>query len=116
MFNPERVELARLRLGLTKVAFANSLEVDRKSLQRFESGEYDLPEKAQSLLLHISGFSEAFFKKGAPEYPNPEAVSFRSLRSLTASARNAAVAVSALAFELDDFILSRYKLPDHLTR
>ena len=113
MFNPERVELARLRLGLTKVAFAKALGIDRKALQRFEIGEYDLPQKAQLQLLQISGFSDAFFKKGAPEYPNPDAVSFRSLRSLTASARNAAVAVAALAFEFDDFILSRYRLPEH---
>jgi Zn-dependent peptidase ImmA (M78 family) len=113
MFNPERVDLARLRLGLTKVAFAKELDIDRKALHRFESGNYDLPEKAQKLLLQVSGFSEEFFKKAAPEYPNPEAVSFRSLRSLTASARNAAVAVSALAFEFDDFVLSRYQLPEH---
>lgn len=113
MFNPERVELVRLRLGLTKGAFAKALNIDRKTLQRFESGEYGLPEKAQRQLIEISEFSETFFKKGAPEYPNPEAVSFRSLRSLTASARDAAIAVSALAFEFDDFILSRYQLPNH---
>lgn len=32
MFNPERVELVRLRLGLTKIGFAEQLGVDRKAL------------------------------------------------------------------------------------
>lgn len=113
MFNPERVELARRRLGLTKIAFAELLGIDRKSFLRFENGEYDLPVKAQERLILESGFSSDFFEKGAPEYPNPKAVSFRSLRSLTAGARDAALAVAALAFEFDDYILSRYQLPSH---
>ena len=38
MQNPDRVELVRLRLGLTKLGFASALGVDRKTIQRFESG------------------------------------------------------------------------------
>jgi len=113
MFNPERVELVRLRLGLTKIGFAEQLGVDRKALQRFESGESDLPEACRERLLEISGYSDGFFQKGSPEYPSPAGVSFRSLRSLTASSRNAAMAAGALAFEFDDWITSKYELPAH---
>lgn len=113
MFNPERVGLARRRLGLTKVALADSLGVDRKTIQRFEAGDYDLPIKAQDRLIQLSGFPREFFKKGTPEYPDPKAVSFRSLRSLTAGSRDAALAVAALAFEFDGYILSRYQPPQH---
>jgi Zn-dependent peptidase ImmA (M78 family) len=113
MFNPERVELVRLRLGLTKIGFAEQLGVDRKALQRFESRESDLPEVCRERLLEISGYPETFFEKGSPEYPNPAGVSFRSLRSLTAGSRNAAMAAGALAFEFDDWVTSQYELPGH---
>ena len=113
MFNPERVELVRLRLGLTKIGFAEQLGVDRKALQRFEKREADLPEICRDKLLQMSGYPETFFQKSSPEYPNPMGVSFRSLRSLTAGWRNAAMAAGALAFEFDDWITDQYVLPSH---
>lgn len=113
MFSPARVELVRLRLGLTKIGFAEQLGIDRKTIQRFESGQSDLPESSRERLLRISGYPEAFFAKLPPEYPNPDCVSFRSLRSLTAGSRNAAMAAGALAFDLDDWILERYEMPQH---
>lgn len=113
MLNPERVELVRLRLGLTKIGFAEKLEVDRKALQRFDAGVYQLPPDACERLLQLSNYPAQFFEKSTPEYPNPNGVSFRSLRSLTARRRDAAIAAAALAFELDDWIDSRYDLPIH---
>lgn len=106
--------MVRLRLGLTKIGFAEKLGVDRKTLQRFEAGDYDLPSDSVTKLLDISGYPERFFRDTRPlEYPNPEGVSFRSLRSLTASARNSAMAAGSLAFIFDDFVTSEYSLPDH---
>lgn len=113
MLNPERVELVRLRLGLTKAGFAKALGVDRRTLQRFEMGTHGLSDDCVARLVSVSKYPIAFFEKGSLEYPNEKAVSFRSLRSLTAAARNAALAASALAFELDDWIVSRYELPRH---
>ena len=113
MFNPARVELVRLRLGLTKIGLAERLRVDRKVIQRFNAGRADLTAECREQLLEISGYPEAFFVKNSPEYPNPDGVSFRSLRSLTAGSRNSAIAAGALAFELDDWISNRYELPAH---
>jgi Zn-dependent peptidase ImmA (M78 family) len=110
--NPERVELVRLRLGLTKQGFARALGVDRKVLQRFESGS-QLPDHCVKKLCELSKFPLVFFEGPTPEYPNAECVSFRSLRSLTAGPRNAAIAAGALAFEIDDWITERYELPAH---
>jgi Zn-dependent peptidase ImmA (M78 family)/DNA-binding XRE family transcriptional regulator len=112
MQNPERVELVRLRLGLTKVGFANALGVDRKAIQRFESGG-DLSPATLARLCDLSGYPQEFFEKGALEYPNPHGVSFRSMRSLTASVRDAALAAGALAFEFDDWIAAQFEFPDH---
>ena len=112
-FNVDRVELARRRLGITKNEFSISIDIDRKGLYRFESGKYDLPNDAKEKLLILTGYPESFFGKASPEYPNPKGVSFRSLRSLTASVRDAAMAAGALAFELDDWVSAEYKLPEH---
>ncbi len=113
MLNPERIDLVRRRLGFTKIGLAGRLGVDRKVLQRFEVGKADLPAGCLENLCEISGYPEAFFKKDTPVYPNPAGVSFRSLKSLTAASRDAAMAAGALAFEFDDWITARYDLPEH---
>jgi Zn-dependent peptidase ImmA (M78 family) len=113
MLNPDRVELVRRRFGLTKSGFAAKLGVDRKAIQRFDSGEYDLPEHGITRLCEFSGFPMEYFKLPSPEFPDPDGVSFRSLRSLTASKRDAAMAAGAIAFEFDDWIGEEYQRPDH---
>lgn len=113
MINPDRVELVRMRLGLTKSGFAAALGVDRKSIQRFESGTHDLPQGCMDKLCDISGFAEEYFFRPSPEMPNPEGVSFRSLRSLTAAKRDTAMAAGGIAFEFDDWIAERYARPEH---
>jgi len=113
MLNPERVELVRRRLGLTKIGFAKQLGVDRKVLQRFELKNDGLPDSCLDALVRLSGYPRSFFEKeGSPEYPNPDGVSFRSLRSLTAGARDAALAAGSIAFEFDDWISERYARPE----
>lgn len=113
MLNPDRVELVRMRFGLTKSGFASALGVDRKTIQRFESGEYDLPQACLDRLCELSGFAPDYFSKSSPELPNPEGVSFRSLRSLTAAKRDMAMAAGGIAFEFDDWVSERYARPDH---
>ena len=113
MLNPDRVELVRRRLGLTKAGFANALGVDRKVIHRFESGEYPLPDSCMARLYDICGYPPGFFVKPAVDFPSASGVSFRSLRSLTAGKRDAALAAGALAFELDDWVARRYELPPH---
>ena len=92
MPNPDRVELVRKRLGLTKIGFAERLGVDRKVIQRFEACEAELPEHAINNLVSASQYPIEFFSGPSPEYPNPDGVSFRSLRSLTARSRDASQA------------------------
>lgn len=111
--NPERVDLVRRRLGLSKIEFAAKLGVDRKAVQRFEIGSYDLSNSAIEALITLSGYPEQFFQKGAPEFPPSDGVSFRSMRSLLARPRDAALAAAAIAFEFDDWINDRFELPLH---
>lgn len=112
MPNPERIDLVRLRLGLTKVAFADRLGVDRKTVQRMEQGG-EISDQLINRLCSLSGYSQSFFEKPSVDYPSSDGVSFRSLRSLTAGPRDAALAAGALAFEVDDWIRQRFELPEH---
>lgn len=109
----ERVDLVRRRLAQSKSDFAAALGVDRKTLQRIQSEECEVSDELFSSILRLSGYPEGFFFQSAPELPNPYGISFRSLRSLTARPREAALAAAALAFELDDWIRDRIELPKH---
>lgn len=111
--NPERVDLVRRRLGLSKIEFAAKIGVDRKTVQRFEAGSHELSPQVLTALISLSGYPEQFFCKGTPELPPTDGVSFRSLRSLTVRPRDAALAAAAIAFELDDWINERFDLPTH---
>jgi Zn-dependent peptidase ImmA (M78 family) len=111
ILNPERIDLVRRRLGLTKIDFASRLGVDRKTIQRFESGEGDLAQGVLDKLCLFSGYPVDFFYKGSPELPPSDGVSFRSQRSLTARPRDAALAAATIAFELDDWVHERFNIP-----
>lgn len=108
--NPERVELVRKRLGLNKNHLAEILGVDRKTLQRLRE-EGEASESLVGALVRISGYPEGFFFKSDPVLPNSLGVSFRSLRSLSARSREAALAAASHAFELDDWVRARIELP-----
>lgn len=110
---PERVDFVRRRLGLNKSEFATKLGVDRKTLQRIASDKQGLSEELLLRLTRFSGYPREFFLKSVPVLPDPSSVSFRSLRSLTARPREAAIAAAGLAFELDDWVRRRVELPQH---
>jgi len=67
--NPERVDLVRRRLGLSKIELAAKLCVDRKKMQRFEAGSHELDSQTLAALTSLSGYPEQFFYKGTPELP-----------------------------------------------
>ena len=113
MINPDRVELVRKRLGLTKSGFAKSLGVTRRTIQRFELEGKEFPQGCLDRLCELSGFAPEYFSRPSPELPNPDGVSFRSLRSLTAAKRDMAMAAGGIAFEFDDWVSERYARPEH---
>lgn len=111
--NVERLDLIRSRLNLSKSEFAEKIGVDRKTIQRFERGEADLSDKTIESIVAISGYPIGFLSKSTPEMPGLDGVSFRSLRSLTAKSRDASLAAASLAFELDDWVHTKFDLPSH---
>lgn len=113
MFNPSRLSLARRRRKLTKKALAEALGCDQKTVIRYESGEAEPPAESLAALASALGFPKSFFYASDIDEPLPEAASFRSLSTMPARERDAALAAGAFAFVLSDWIEDKFKLPSH---
>lgn len=111
MFNPSRLTLARQRRGLTKTKLASEVEVTVRSITAYEAGETVPNEETTQRLALALGFPPEFFYAGDIEAPSLQGVSFRSLKSMTAGQRDAALGASALAIELATWIEARFTLP-----
>lgn len=93
MFNGSRLTLARKRRQLTKKELAEKAQLTALTLTRLEAG--DTPEPGSDTvraLSHALNYPTEFFYLNDSEALGAEAVSFRSLSSLTARQRDAALA------------------------
>jgi Zn-dependent peptidase ImmA (M78 family)/DNA-binding XRE family transcriptional regulator len=112
MFNALRLEIARKRRHLTKKQLAEMSGVAPLTLTRIEKGTTAEPaEETVAALARTLGYPATFFYLDDCEQPAEQAVSFRSLSTMTARQRDAALAGGAVAFELDDYMTSRFDLP-----
>ena len=109
--NPQRFELARRRRGMTKTALAQRSGVSTVSLSKFAHGRVVPAPETISAIAEVLRFPASFFYRQDLEEPSPDAASFRSLSTMTASQRDAALAAGALAFELSEWIDSQFELP-----
>lgn len=113
LFNPARLSLARRRRKLTKKALAELLDVDQKTVIRYEHGDVEPPASNMAALSSALDFPQSFFYGQELDEPMAEAASFRSLSSISARDRDAALAAGALAFLLSDWVHERFALPSH---
>lgn len=111
MFNPDCLDLARRRRGLTKTALAEALGVSIRMMTAYERGEKVPNRKRQALLAQILDFPDEFFTGPTLEEPPSEGSSFRAFSTLTAKQRDQAFAAGALALRLADWIDARFSLP-----
>ncbi len=88
------------------------IDVSTRSMTGFEAGDYDPSEATIAQLSEVLDFPVSFFEAEDLEALPDTAVSFRSLRAMTASQRHAALAAGAFAFALHDWISSRFRLPE----
>jgi Zn-dependent peptidase ImmA (M78 family)/DNA-binding XRE family transcriptional regulator len=112
MFNPGRLSIARKRRQLTKKLLSEKAGISQLTLTRIESGQTQDPEKetVYALSKALSYPVSFFYLEDCEELP-PEAVSFRSLSSLTARQRDSALAAGAIAHLFDDWVTQRFNLP-----
>jgi Zn-dependent peptidase ImmA (M78 family)/DNA-binding XRE family transcriptional regulator len=111
MVTPGRLGLARRRRKLTKKGLAEAAGFDQKTITRYENGEVDPPPESLAVLCRVLDFPEDFFYGPDIDEPPAAAVSFRSLKALLARDRDAALAASAFAFLLSDWVSDQFSLP-----
>lgn len=112
MFTPERLTLARRRRGLNKTQLAAQARIGLRILTEYEAGRRHPSDDALDRIAEALAFPTSFFVGDPLDPPNEESVSFRSLKSLTSSQRDAALAACAFGFLLNDWIEQRFALPE----
>jgi len=110
-FNPTRLSLARRRRGLTKKRLAKMVGVSTWTMSAYESGAHEPSELHMKSLASELSFPLEFFGKEDVELPSADQASFRALSRMTAGQRDSALAASALATELSNWIEQRFLLP-----
>jgi Zn-dependent peptidase ImmA (M78 family)/DNA-binding XRE family transcriptional regulator len=112
IFNPSRLTWARRRRGLTKTKLAASVGVELRSVSAYETGEFAPETDKLGRIARVLRFPEAFFFGDDLEEPAFDTASFRSLSKMTAGQRDTALGSGAIALLLNEWIESRFDLPE----
>lgn len=111
MFNAHRLILARKRRKFTARALANAIGVSPITISRLENAANEPEaETVEALARALSFPKEFFFGDEFDELPK-HAASFRSLSSMTAKERDAALSAGAIAYLFHDWVAERFNLP-----
>ena len=109
-FNPRRLELARRRRGLTKVALAEAAGISPNSLIAYRGQRREPASETVERLARALDFPVEFFFGPTLEEPPSITASFRALSRLTSGLRDQAIAAGALAIALARWIDVRFTL------
>lgn len=111
MFNSQRLILGRKRRKLTARALALAIGVSPITISRLENGVNEPEDDTVEALARALNFPRGFFfAEDVDELP-AEAASFRSLSSMTARERDAALSAGVIAYLLIDWVADRFNLP-----
>ena len=110
-FNPARLDLAMDRRRMTARVLSDLAEVTVVSLSQIKTGK-QVPQEATVLrIAEALQYPVGFFYGSDLDTLPAEAVSFRSLSSITKRESNAAIAAGGIAYLVSDWLHSRYELP-----
>ncbi|WFU44503.1 helix-turn-helix transcriptional regulator [Bradyrhizobium sp. CB82] len=112
MFNPQRLSLARKRRRLTSKGFAELIGMSPVTVTRLENGNNEPDPATVDLIAKALHFPRQFFFEDDIDDLDKDSASFRSLTSMTARERDAALASGSLAYLLSDYVTSRFNLPE----
>lgn len=113
-FNPSRLKLARNRRKLTLKALAESVGLTSRMVSEYEKDycEHSPPEHTVEAFSQALGYpSEFFLQLDDIEEVCPTTVSFRSLKSMRAAQKNAAIGAGSLGVMINDYFESKFNLP-----
>lgn len=111
IFNPQRLEIARKRRSLTAKKLAEKSGISAVTISRIMKDESNPELHTIEALGKALQYPTGFFFQDDLDTIQTEAASFRSLKAITVKERNSALSASSLAFELNDWISSKFNLP-----
>jgi Zn-dependent peptidase ImmA (M78 family) len=111
MFNPQRLSLARKRRRLSSKGFAELIGMSPVTVTRLEKANNEPEPATVDLIAKKLGFPREFFFGGDIDDLDKDSASFRSLTSMTARERDAALASGSLAYLLSDYVATKFNLP-----
>lgn len=107
--NPERIQVARMRRGLTKVELAQRLAVTPRTVTKYETN--GAPATAAADIAAAVGFPASYFQRDAAPTLCADEVRFRAARRATARQRDSAAAAGVAGVEIDQWISQRFVRP-----
>jgi Zn-dependent peptidase ImmA (M78 family)/DNA-binding XRE family transcriptional regulator len=110
-FSGHRLTIARQRKKLTGKELAEIAGLTPVTVSKAENGHQVEPGTAERLAKAL-GFPMEFFYLDAPKLVEADTVSFRSLKKMSASERDASLAAGSLGVELYEWIETRFDLPE----
>jgi len=111
VFNPSRLKLARVRRGLTIKTLAETISMTARIVSAYENGSNEPPLSTLKNIASALSYPEKFFYGDDFEKVDSECVSFRSMKAMKASQKNAALAAAELAIEFNNWIEANFELP-----
>jgi Zn-dependent peptidase ImmA (M78 family)/DNA-binding XRE family transcriptional regulator len=111
LFNPNRLSIARKRRGLTKSELARKLDVTPRAVAGYELGQYPPLPEVQAKLSSVLDFPLEFYYGDDLDELDESAVSFRSLKTMTAKKRDLAISQGSLAVHLAKWLDRKFVLP-----
>jgi Zn-dependent peptidase ImmA (M78 family)/transcriptional regulator with XRE-family HTH domain len=110
-FNPSRLTLARKRRGLAKLALADLIGVDRKTVHSYETGITVPEDVVLGEIVTALEFPREFFFGDDIEEPSVLSGSFRSMSKMSAPLRDMAQSQAAFGLHLSMWLKRKFELP-----
>lgn len=112
MFSSKRLSLARKRRRLTAKGLAQKAGVSPVTITRLENGQNEAIPETVEKLADALGYPTDFFYQEDQSELTKEVVSFRSLKSMSAKERDAALSAGEIGVEVYSWLEKHFNLPD----
>ncbi len=109
-FNHQRLGIVRARRMLSQKGLAEIIGLTPHTISRCEKGLHAPTEETITALAKALNYPREFFFR--EDIDRPSEASFRSLTSMTASVRDAALSAGSIGFLVSDWVEERFNLPD----
>lgn len=110
MFSAERLKMARYRRKLSGNGLADAAGITPVTVSKAENGHHPDDATVQRMADAL-GYPVDFFYMEKPVVLETQAVSFRSLKKMSAAERNASLAAGSIGIAFYDWIDHRFNLP-----